>query len=77
MANRILETVKGYENTIKDINDRVTCWNDLNGDNRMVFVNNLEAHDNEGSGEFFIAVCLNVNEAESNSEEIYQIQTCW
>ena len=77
--NRILETVTGYENAIKDITSRIACWNDCNGEGRMAFgpYNKLEAHDQEGSGEFFIAVCLNLNEAEDCAHEIYEIQTCW
>ena len=79
MKNRVLETITGYENAIKEITSYVTCWNDCNGQGRMVFdqFSKLEAYDNEGSGEFFKAVCLNANEAEDCAHEIYEIQTCW
>lgn len=78
MSNRVLATVTGYENAIKEVASYVACFNDLNGANRMVLTaSKLEAWDDEGSGEFVQAVCLNINEAEDCASEIYQIQTCW
>lgn len=79
MSNRVLETVTGYENAQKAIATLVASFNNLNGQNRMVFTRSsgLEAYDNEGSGEFYIAVCLNINEAESCANEIYQIEGAW
>jgi hypothetical protein len=78
MSNRILATVTGYENAIKEVASYAKYFNDLNGANRMVLTESkLEAWDNEGSGEFYQAVCLNINEAEDCASEIYQIQTCW
>jgi hypothetical protein len=76
--NRILETVTGREAAEREIRERSACFNDCNGENRMVVVESkLEAWDNEGSGEFYLAVCLNSNSAQSNEAEIYEIQTCW
>ena len=78
MRNRILETVKGYESAVAEIKIRSTTFNDLNGAGRMIVEpSGLSAWDNEGSGEFFKARCLNINQAESCAEEIYQIETCW
>ena len=78
MANRILETIKGYDNVRPAIQAYVRGWNDCNGENRMeIEPNGLEAYDSEGSGEFFKAECLNINEAESGADEIWQIETGW
>jgi hypothetical protein len=36
----------------------------------------LEAWDTEGSGEFYLAVCVNLDLAFSRNDEVYEIQTC-
>jgi hypothetical protein len=78
MSNRILVTVKGYENAVKEIALYAESFNNINGAGRMVFTETkLEVWDEEGSGEFFKAVCLNMNTAESCADEIWQIETCW
>jgi hypothetical protein len=62
MANRILETVKGYENAVRELKCFATSWGEING--RPMTIKPLEA-------------CLNINTAESGADEIYQIETCW
>ncbi len=77
-SNRILETVTGRDAAEAAIKSRTECFNDCNGDNRMVVSSNgLRADDDEGSGEFYEAVSLNSRTALSNDEEIFEIQTCW
>lgn len=78
--NRVLKTVKGRNNAIKDIKSRLETFNDINGANRMMvaqYSDGLEAYDEEGSGEFYLAVCLNSNTAKSCAAEVYQIETAW
>jgi hypothetical protein len=78
MANRILETIKGRDEAIKAIRSWAASFNEINGADRMfISPSGLCAADDEGSGEFYKAVCLNINEAESCATEIYQIETCW
>jgi len=78
MKNRVLETVIGYEKAVSAIASWVASWNDSNGAGRMIIdANKLESHDQEGSGEFYTAVCTNLNAAQSCADEIYEIQTCW
>lgn len=78
MANRILETIKGGDNVRSALEVWVRQFNDFNGAGRMVIEpNGLEAYDNEGSGEFYIATCHNINEVESTADEIWQIETAW
>lgn len=78
MSNRVLETVTGYDKAVEAIATCALRWNESNGSNRMQQVNPLQAEDVDGgSGEFFKAVCLNINEAENLASEIYEIQTCW
>lgn len=79
-SNRVLATVKGYNKAVKDIAARVETFNSINKENRMVIApctGKLEAYDEEGSGEFFVAVCLNSENAKSCAAEIYEIQTGW
>ena len=77
-ANRILETIKGYDNVRPAIKVWVANWNSCNGEGRMLISSNgLEAFDDEGSGEFYRAICINCNEAESCADEIWQIETTW
>lgn len=79
MKNRVLETVTGYEQAIESLAGWVRNWNACTEEGRMVYSahSKLEAYDDEGSGAFLIAVCLNANEAEDNASEIWEIQTDW
>lgn len=83
--NRVLEIVVGYQAALKAIESRCETFNDINGAGRMVVgINNpLEVVDNEGSGEFYIAVCTNGDrlmptlEDCSCEKDIFEIQTGW
>lgn len=81
-GNRILEVVTGYEQAVAEIAGAVRRWNESNGEGEERMKINrpskLRADDMEGgSGEFFEAVCININTAENSAAEIYEIQTCW
>ena len=72
---RIIETVKGREAAQKSVAGYAETFNSFNPENRMtVNVSGLEAHDEEGSGEFCRANCLNLNQAESCDTEVYEIE---
>lgn len=77
--NRIVESVTGYDAMVSSLALRAKMWNECNGEGRMRLMigSRTEYVDDEGSGEFFKAVCLNSNEAESCDQEIWEIQTCW
>lgn len=76
---RVLETVRGYDSVIREMATFVRMFNECNGSGRMRFTSksHLFARDEDGSGEYYEAVCLNSNEAQNSADEIYEIQTCW
>ncbi len=78
MSNRVLETVTGRNAAEKEITSMASVFNDCNGKGRMIPKKNaLEVHDNEGSGEFYQAVCVKYGEESDGSRDVYEIQTCW
>lgn len=77
--NRIIDTITGYSKARAAFEMHVSHWNDCNGKNRMQmdqFQRN-RADDAEGSGEFYLMECANINTAESCDDEIWTIETCW
>lgn len=76
MKARKLETVVGYNGAIDAIKSWSACWNESNGEGRMQACG-LRASDSEGSGEWYEAVCVNLDTATCAAEEIYEIQTCY
>jgi len=80
--SRVLKTVAGYEKAVVEIAGCVSRWNECNGEGveRMMITrpSKLRADDEEGgSGEFFEAVCTNIETAATCADEIYEIQTAW
>lgn len=77
LKNRVLQTITGYEKARAYFERQAESFNECNGGDRMVVTRKTRVDDNEGSGEFYEMVCLNINEAESITAEIWEIQTGW
>jgi len=68
----VVEKLKGYSAASASLASWAAAFNEVNGAGRMT-VCWPRTSDSEGSGEYYEAVCLNINEAESAEAELYEI----
>jgi len=76
-TERILETVTGYDNAVAALKSWAAGFNESNGAGRMTSRAGLHYADDEGSGEYYRAVCLNTNTAACAADEVYNIVCGW
>ena len=70
----LVETVVGYTSAVAAIKSWAAAFDECNGAGRMAIgPSGLTATDQEGSGEYYTARCLNINEAASSQDEVYEI----
>lgn len=71
-SETVVDEVTGYNQVVALLDVWCKGFNDCNGAGRMTRIG-LRTVDDEGSGEYYRAICLNTDTADSMNDEIYQI----
>ena len=71
-SEEVVEEVKGYDQAVAALDSWCKSFNDCNGAGRMSRVR-METVDDEGSGEYYRAICTNIETADTMKDEMYQI----